>query len=199
MMDDKELAQRYAHAQVDGFEYIYHDLPGALIRRLHQSVAFHLTRELEQRGADLTPVQYSVMAGICTHPGIEQGALADVIQYDRATVGGVVDRLEAKSLVRRSLSPHDRRVRLLTLSVAGKRLLRKLAPGILMAQENILHGLDEAERGQFTALLGKLVRQQQVAMGNAGAEPAAAATPPARRTRREGTAGRTAPARAVKS
>lgn len=160
-IDEKDLARRYEHALVEGFDYIYHDLPGNLIRRLQQSVAFNLVREFEQRGVDLTPVQYSVMAGICTHPGIEQGALADLIQYDRATVGGVVDRLEAKELVSRSLSPHDRRVRLLTISASGKRLLRKLAPGILMAQEKVLDGLDDAERAQFIALLGKLVRPQE--------------------------------------
>ncbi len=168
-MDDKEVEARYAHAQVDGYPYVFHDLPGALIRRLQQSVAFHLTREMEQRGAGLTPVQYSVMAGICTHPGIEQGALADLIQYDRATVGGVVNRLEVKGLVLRSLSPHDKRVRLLSVPAAGKRLLRKIAPGILMAQEKILQGLDEAEREQFTTLLGKLVYQRQgAAIGDAG-------------------------------
>jgi len=157
---EPSLARRYAPSLVQGFDYIWHDLPGALIRRLQQSVAFQLTREFEQHGADLTPVQYSVMAGVCTHPGIEQGALSDLIQYDRATVGGVLDRLEAKGLVSRSLSPHDRRVRLLTVSPQGKRLLRKLAPGILLAQENILAPLDAAEREQFLTLLRKVVSHQ---------------------------------------
>lgn len=150
-------AARYRDHAVDGYPFIYRDLPGALIRRLQQTVAFTLTRQFQARGSDLTPVQYTVLAAACTHPGIEQGELADLIGYDRATVGGVVDRLEAKGLVSRNLSAHDRRVRLLSVSRTGTALLKKLAPAILAAQDEILAALDAREREDFARLLAKLV------------------------------------------
>jgi DNA-binding MarR family transcriptional regulator len=153
----RELAARYSDDAVEGSPHVYKDLPGALVRRLHQTVASTLIRQFEAMGSDLTPVQYSVLSGVYTHPSIEQGALADVIRYDRATVGGVVDRLEKKELLQRGLSAHDRRVRVLTLSAAGKALIKKLEPAILGAQEEILAPLDELEREQFRRLLAKLV------------------------------------------
>jgi len=154
----RELGARYAPFAVEGKPYAYRDLPGALIRRLQQSVAAALSRQFEAYGGDLTPMQYSVLAGVYTHPAIEQGALADLIGYDRATVGGVVDRLEDKGLVQRSLSTHDRRVRLLGLSAAGRAMVRKLQFAVLAAQDDVLAPLDDAERDTLQALLRKLVK-----------------------------------------
>ena len=37
------------------------------------------------------------------NPGIDQARLATAIAFDRATTGGVIDRLEAKGLVRREI------------------------------------------------------------------------------------------------
>lgn len=161
-MIDKKVAagSAYKDAAVNGYPYIYVNLPGALIRRLQQRMALALTTRFAENGADLTPVQYSVLAAICTNPSIEQGMLADVIGYDRATVGGVIDRLEQKFLVQRNLSPADRRVRLLTIAPSGIKLLKRASSGILAAQDDILEPLDPEERKQFTALLEKLVLGQ---------------------------------------
>jgi len=157
---DERLA-RYQQASVNGYPYVFRDLPGALIRRLQQSVAFQLTKQFEAQGSDLTPVQYSVLAAVCTHPSIEQGELADLIGHDRATVGGVLDRLEKKQYVRRNLASHDRRVRLLTVSASGVALLKTLSPAILEAQDAILAPLDPGECIQFVRLLAKLVPTQK--------------------------------------
>lgn len=46
---------------------------------------------------------------------------AAAISFDRATIGGVVDRLEQKGLLEREVSPDDRRARLLRLTGAGRR------------------------------------------------------------------------------
>ena len=154
---DDARAERYRDHVVPGYPFVYRDLPGALIRRLQQAVAMALIRQFDARGSDLTPVQYTVLAGVCTHPDIEQGELSEVVGYDRATVGGVLDRLEKKGLVKRSVSPNDRRVRLLAISPAGTALLKRLAPAILDAQDAVLEPLDERERTELARLLGKLV------------------------------------------
>jgi DNA-binding MarR family transcriptional regulator len=152
-----ERAERYRAHEVEGYPFVYRDLPGALVRRLQQRVALTLTTEFEASGSDLTPVQYTVLAAVCTHPKSEQGEIADLVGYDRATVGGVVDRLEKKGLVTRSLSERDRRVRLLTVSATGKALLKKLSDAILRAQDAILAPLGSGEREALQRLLAKLV------------------------------------------
>ncbi|MCK9510596.1 MAG: MarR family transcriptional regulator [Pigmentiphaga sp.] len=157
-IDLQDLRERYRAWAVDGIPYVYRGLPGALIRRMQQRVAAALTRQFEAHGSDLTPMQYTVLAGVYIHaPAIEQGALADNISYDRATIGGVVDRLEKKELVQRQPSPVDRRVRLLTISDAGVELLERLEPAVLLAQDEILDPLTERQRDQLTQLLRRIV------------------------------------------
>jgi DNA-binding MarR family transcriptional regulator len=52
--------------------------------------------------------------------------LAAVLWCDASNVTGIIDRLEARGLVERRPSEHDRRVKCLVLTAAGKRLRRKL-------------------------------------------------------------------------
>jgi MarR family transcriptional regulator, temperature-dependent positive regulator of motility len=133
-----------------------HRLPGHLIRRLQQ-VAVSLFHEgTEPAGFEITPVQYAALRAIETYPKIDQATLAGVIAYDRATIGGVVDRLESKGLVRRMLSSEDRRVRLLVVEAAGTHLLNELAPLVADVQDRILEALEPNERAEFLRLLMKL-------------------------------------------
>ncbi len=71
-----------------------HSMPGHLVRRLQQ-VAVRLFSE--GVGAELTPVQFASLCAISDRPQIGQAALAALIGYDRATIGGVIDRLEQKA------------------------------------------------------------------------------------------------------
>ena len=129
-------------------------MPGHLIRRLQQ-VAVSLFLE-EAAEFDITPVQYAALKAIKTYPGLDQAALAGVIAYDRATIGGVIDRLEGKGLVRRTLSETDRRVRRLVVEPEGERLLESLDPAVERVQQRMLSPLDPEERRTFSQLLAKL-------------------------------------------
>ena len=82
----------------EGLSEIYAS-PGHVIRRLQQ-VAVSLFRDAVQaEGLDITPVQYAALRAIDAHPGLDQATLAGAIAYDRATIGGVIERLEIKGLV----------------------------------------------------------------------------------------------------
>jgi MarR family transcriptional regulator, temperature-dependent positive regulator of motility len=130
--------------------------PGHLIRRLQQAAVSLFLDAARSLGLEITPVQYAALRAIETYPKIDQATLAGVIAYDRATIGGVADRLESKGLVRRTLSPGDRRVRLLVIEPAGSRLLKKLEPSIKDVQDRILEPLTPEEKAEFLRLLVKL-------------------------------------------
>lgn len=132
-------------------------LPGHLIRRLQQVAVALFAEEMERAGADLTPVQFAALATVRDHPGIDQASLAGVIGYDRATIGGVVERLEGKSLIRRMPAPGDRRLRQLFLKEEGARLLAMLSSPVLRVQERIMAPLSPEERATLKTLLAKLV------------------------------------------
>ena len=131
------------------------DLPGHHIRRLQQIAVALFLQETE--AFSLTPVQYAALRGVAASPGVDQRTLARTIGLDTSTTGGVLDRLEARDLIQRSADPHDRRVRLLTVTAAGKALLREVTPAMLRAQERILEPLPAAERRQFMRMLRTLV------------------------------------------
>ena len=110
---------------------------------------------MAEEGFDLTPVQFAALSVVADRPGIDQATLAGLIAHDRVTIGGVVDRLQAKGLLSRVVSKQDRRARVLSVTAAGEELLRRIAPAVHGAQEGILAGLTPAERLTFVRLLRK--------------------------------------------
>ena len=130
--------------------------PGHLIRRLQQiGIAIFVA---ETRGFDITPVQYSALLAARNHPGIDQTTLMQIIAFDRSTIGEVVERLDAKGLVKRAIGKKDRRTKLLFITPAGRRLLAQLKPAVEAAQKVILDPLSGGERAQFMRMMRKLVK-----------------------------------------
>ncbi len=130
-------------------------MPGHYIRRLQQIAVALFLQETEPFG--LTPVQYAALQEVCRAPGLDQRSLAAAIGLDTSTTGGVVDRLEARQLLRRNPSEHDRRVRLLTPTPEGEALITAVAPAIVRAQDRILAPLPAHEREAFMRMVRTLV------------------------------------------
>ncbi|HAE01417.1 MAG TPA: transcriptional regulator [Rhodospirillaceae bacterium] len=131
------------------------NMPGHLIRRLHQISQSVFAEKTQAAGIDLTPVQYAALKTIIRNPGIDQATLAGAIAYDRATIGGVVDRLERKALVQRVPKAQDRRARALTATEVGRQVAERAEPVVTEIQSAMLEGLDGQERSQLIALLDK--------------------------------------------
>jgi DNA-binding MarR family transcriptional regulator len=131
------------------------DLPGHYIRRLQQIAVGVFMEETQAFG--VTPVQFAALNAIVASPGIDQRTLAASIGFDTSTIGGVVDRLEARGWVQRQVSRQDRRARLLQVTSEGRRLLQDVSAAVLATQERILAPLPEAERQEFLRMLKVLV------------------------------------------
>src|SRR3712207_2886560 len=104
-----------------------YDMPGHLIRRAHQISTALFTEECAE--FDLTSVQYAALVAIKANPEVDATRLSALIAFDRSTIGGVLERLEAKGWVLRSPSPADKRAKLLRLPLDGERLLPRGEPG----------------------------------------------------------------------
>lgn len=135
-----------------------HSSPNYLFWCLHKTSMSIVTEELEKVGADITPVQYAALVGIQGNPGIDQATLASVIGYDRATIGGVIDRLEKKDLLSRKVHPQDRRARALYLEPAGETLIAEVEGVVNAAQERILSPLPKQDHAVFLQMVAKLLR-----------------------------------------
>jgi DNA-binding MarR family transcriptional regulator len=139
-------------------------MPGHLIRRLQQISISVFTERMKALGHDLTAPQFATLAVLSKSPGIDQATLAGMIAHDRPTIGGVVERLQAKGLITRQRNTHDRRAMVLDLTEAGAALLDKLVPEVRALQTDILPGLTEAARTEFVRLAAKVAK-----LGNASA------------------------------
>jgi DNA-binding MarR family transcriptional regulator len=129
--------------------------PGFLIRRLHQ---IHVALFIEECSAEnVTPVQYSVLSELQQHDGSDQTALGHAVALDRANVADVLDRLEKRGLLCRRVSPLDKRMRLVTLTPAGRALLTRLEAKAIRAHERTVEALPPAERQRFIRNMLRLV------------------------------------------
>lgn len=133
-------------------------MPGHLIRRLHQISTHVFALHAQEAGYDLTPVQFAAMDAISAHPGVDQTRISALIAYDRATIGGVIDRLEKKGLLRREISQRDRRAREVYLTDNGLQKLAEMRPIVRKMQDDILCGLNDDERQTFLALADKAAK-----------------------------------------
>jgi len=138
---------------VDGLD----DLPGHHIRRLQQ-IAVGIFMD-ETADVNITPVQFALLFAASKETGLDQRTLAGRIGLDTSTIGAVVDRLERRGLIERKVSPDDKRVRLLSVTPAGKKLLQGVMPAMLRAQDRMLAPLPKADRAKFMAMVKRIVEE----------------------------------------
>jgi MarR family transcriptional regulator, organic hydroperoxide resistance regulator len=76
------------------------------------------------RELGLRPASYAALRAL--EEPRTMGEIAAVLHCDRSNVTGIVDSLEERDLARRTASASDRRVKLIALTPAGRRLRTRL-------------------------------------------------------------------------
>ena len=130
-------------------------LPGYLLRRAHQISMAVFADEMSDM--DLTAAQLIAIIAVNENAGIDATRLTDMIYFDKATVGGVVERLERKGLIRRTPHASDKRVKLLQVTPAGRAMMTVSEGRVQAVQTRLLHALSEEERAELARLLSKIV------------------------------------------
>ena len=133
------------------------DMAGHLIRRMHQHSTQVFAQRTQAAGLDLTSVQFAALQAIHDYPATDQARVAELIAYDRATIGGVIDRLVQKGWVHRVVSERDRRARELSLTDEGERIFAELLPLVRDLQSDILQALSAEERAAFLTLARRVL------------------------------------------
>ncbi|WP_441247127.1 MarR family winged helix-turn-helix transcriptional regulator [Kitasatospora sp. McL0602] len=81
--------------------------------------------------------------------------LADLLACDASNVTGIVDRLEARGLVRREVAPADRRIKNVLLTEEGEETVRRIRADMLSGLTG-LDRLSDEDRHAFQALLTRV-------------------------------------------
>jgi MarR family transcriptional regulator, lower aerobic nicotinate degradation pathway regulator len=137
------------------FEALIYTQPGYLFRRAHQLCWGAFIEETKSLG--ITPVQYAALVAIATHPGIDATRISQLISYDRATIGNVLDRLEKKGLLTRTSHAGDRRTKQTFLTAEGKQTIKAVKRATSRIAERILCRLDTLDRRKLMQLLSQLL------------------------------------------
>ncbi|HTN98394.1 MAG TPA: MarR family transcriptional regulator, partial [Nordella sp.] len=129
-----------------------------------------LRKRFEQnvRGTGLTRAQWQVLKEIYVQEGLNQGALAELLEVEPITVGRLVDRLEHAGLIERRPHPTDRRAWSLYLLPAAHPLLDTLKVIAGETRAELLQGMDDAEIDEAMRLFAKMKDNLVTIMSDAG-------------------------------
>ncbi len=107
---------------------------------------------------DVTPVQAHVLMYLHQHGGqAPQRELTEFLRAKPSTVNGILDRMEEKGLVRRSVIGEDARRRLITLTDKGREQQSRFTESFLANEEAMVRGFSPAERETLLELLERIV------------------------------------------
>ena len=111
--------------------------------------------EVELKPFDLTAAQYIVIVNVGSSRAETPVDLCRVMQYDTGAMTRLLDRIEAKGLVRRAAHGADRRCVVVELTDAGHELYPKLLQVVMDMNKRALKGFTRDE----AALLEKLLKR----------------------------------------
>jgi MarR family transcriptional regulator, temperature-dependent positive regulator of motility len=109
-----------------------------------------------KRVPDLTNPQFAVLLLLGQHGALDQSELGILASVDRATISGLVDRLEARGLVSKTTDPNNRRRRIIELTDHGLRRLDKAAEVAEAVINEVEAHFDSEEFRQLVRLLHTL-------------------------------------------
>jgi DNA-binding MarR family transcriptional regulator len=96
---------------------------------------------------------YAVLTALRKTPMRTQATLAASIGADKTRLIPILDDLQRRGLIEREPDPADRRVRLLDLTDAGRRLYRAIRTEVRAAEDALLAATPAAEREAFLRTL----------------------------------------------
>jgi DNA-binding MarR family transcriptional regulator len=127
---------------------------GASFARLARAVLRAEDPVMRAHGVEMW--DYAVLAELEGGPASTQSDLAAAVGRDKTRLIPILDRLEARGLLRRTPDPADRRNRVVALTPAGRELAASCRAGVREVEAELLSALDPSERAGFVAALERL-------------------------------------------
>ena len=134
---------------------------GAMLSRVKAEMLAALDRELaaDKRLAplEMSAAQYIIVANLAGPEPKSASDLCKGISYDAGAMTRMLDRLEAKGLIRRSRSEQDRRLVILELTEEGRGAYPRMREMSMAVANRFLSGFTRAEARQLESLLGRML------------------------------------------
>lgn len=132
----------------------------------------------DERAQDLglTRAQWRVLVHLAAREGVNQRALAEILELDTVTLGRHIDRLERDGWLERRPDPRDRRAWLLHLLPAARPTLDEMEALAERTMAMALEGVSTEERAQFIDVLTRIKANILNEAGSAPTEQTRAAS-----------------------
>jgi DNA-binding MarR family transcriptional regulator len=106
---------------------------------------------------DLTIPEWRIIAVLGRRPGLTAKEIAEATEMDKVAVSRAAAKLVVANRVRASADAEDARRLRHTLTREGESVHARIAPIALAAEARLVQALNERERTQLDALLGRLL------------------------------------------
>ncbi|HEY0813039.1 MAG TPA: MarR family transcriptional regulator [Pseudonocardia sp.] len=133
---------------------------GALLYALTRAVA--AAEEPVLRAHDVEMWEYVVLSRLSAGAAPTQAMLAAAVGRDKTRLIPLLDRLEARGLLRRTPDPDDRRNRIVALTPEGRALFGRCRDDIRAMEDDLLAGLAPDERLGLRGLLTRAAAELDV-------------------------------------
>ena len=127
---------------------------GFLIHDVARLLRVAYDRRMKPLG--LTRSQWWVINHLFFHPGISQTNLAKLLDIGRATLGRLLDRLEAKQWIYRQPDDKDSRIKRVYLSDTVRPTLQTMRHEAKRTVDGALSSLSEKEQSQLFSMLYRM-------------------------------------------
>lgn len=137
----------------------------------YQAFERHSSRHIRSLG--LTPSQFDIIATLGNTSGMSCKELGERTLITKGTLTGVIDRLEARGLLRRRGAKHDRRSFTVALTPAGEREFERVFPAHLAFLKPAFGGFKGEDLAELEHKLHRLRSRFEDAEARSAAQKAA--------------------------
>ena len=117
----------------------------------------------------LSHLEFGTLGALRMGSPLDQISLAARIGIDRTNIGLIIDGLEKRGLVERTVNPNDRRARLVRATPDGEAVHASQVPSTAIAREKIFSPLTVEEREMFYDLVERIIAaNEQYSIPGAG-------------------------------
>ena len=129
-------------------------LPNYLGYQIRQAqIAVFRDLLISLKDLNLTPGEFSLLTSVKYNKGVSQIELASVYEIDKSTLSHSIKRMVERGLIVRQRLESDKRYYGLSLTPAGRRLLKRVT-SIVESQEELMKSvLTKAEKEKFLQIL----------------------------------------------
>ncbi len=137
------------------------DNVGSLIFQARLVMTANIDQEFAEdphlAGLDVTAAQFGILAYVLKRNVNSACELCHQMDYDRGAMSRMIDRLEAKGMIRRVPLAHTRRGVALEVTEEGKAAFPKLEAGVARVLNRLLRGVSKAQVREAENVLKRML------------------------------------------